>query len=117
MSLQKSIIKQYKEIYPKDKLKDISDKTGIQITRIFRILNGSEMKLKEYEVFDQIINSKTNNAAIIKLAKECLLSLSAGRRASLVSNMQQALKINLFTSMANNNHYSLTSSAVAEQGF
>lgn len=99
MSLQKSIIKQYKEIYPQDKLKDISKKTGIQITRIFRIfriLNGSEMKLREYEIFEQIINQTTNNAAIVKLAKSCLASLSSARRQSLVSNMQQALKLNSF---------------------
>jgi hypothetical protein len=96
MSLQKSIIKQYKEIYPKDKLKDISHKTGIQITRIFRILNGSEMKLREYEVFEQIVNQTTNNAAIVALAKVCLTSLSSARRATLISNMQHALKINSF---------------------
>jgi hypothetical protein len=112
MSLQKSIIKQYKEIYPKDKLKDISAKTGIQITRIFRILNGSEMKLKEYEVFDEIVNSKTNNALIIKLAKDCLLSLSSARRSFIISNMQQALKINSFKISINNQGNLPTSSSV-----
>ncbi len=36
----------------------ISIDTGIQVTRVFRIMNGSKMKLNEYEIFKQRIDTK-----------------------------------------------------------
>ena len=51
MALQNSVLAEYKKIYPKKTLKEISVDTGIQVTRVFRLFNGSEMKLAEYEKF------------------------------------------------------------------
>ncbi|MDA8793595.1 hypothetical protein N9N67_10120 [Bacteriovoracaceae bacterium] len=62
MKLQNEIINEYKKKFPNDKLKDISARTGLNITRIFRIFNGATLKINEYEIFCQVINQikKTN---------------------------------------------------------
>ena len=64
MELQEQIIKNYYETFGREKtLKEISNHLGIQITRVFRILNGYEMKLTEYEKFNsitQLENSKNS---------------------------------------------------------
>ena len=55
MELQQQVINNYFEIFGKEKtLKEISGHLGIQITRVFRILNGYEMKLTEYEKFKSV---------------------------------------------------------------
>lgn len=60
-SLQKKTLDEYKRIFPKDSLKIISKKTNIQITRVFRIFNGSEMKVKELESFLEVLGNKPTN--------------------------------------------------------
>ncbi|MBP9673723.1 MAG: hypothetical protein KBD63_01390 [Bacteriovoracaceae bacterium] len=55
MDLQTSIIKKYREVFPDHTLQKMSDLTTIHITRIFRLLNGYQMKLHEYEKFYQAI--------------------------------------------------------------
>lgn len=58
MSLQKRTINTYRQLFPNETLREISLKTGIQITRVFRLMNGKTMKVSELEAFDQIINQK-----------------------------------------------------------
>lgn len=68
MEKQNEIIELYfKTIKGKDTYREISEDTGIQITRIFRILNGSKMKICELEIFEKIIASRT---AGYKFSKE-----------------------------------------------
>jgi hypothetical protein len=55
MTLQQSILKQFKERYPKLTLKRGSELTGINSSRLFRLLNGSEMKLGEYEILQNLL--------------------------------------------------------------
>lgn len=55
MQLQNAVLKKYQELYPDQTLREISKKTGIQQTRVFRILNGHEMRISEYEKFRNII--------------------------------------------------------------
>ena len=49
MDLQKSTIAEFKKAYPEITLKKASQVLGIQITRVFRLFNGHEMRLGEYE--------------------------------------------------------------------
>jgi hypothetical protein len=78
MSLQIRIIEQYKKVYPNQTLREISLTTGIQLTRIFRILNGSAMKLSEFEKFQEALDSrstlKTKEAYLIKKIKDVFMS-------------------------------------------
>jgi len=55
MQLQDTILNRLGEKYPEATLKKLSKLTGIQITRVFRIMNGYEMKLSEYEAIDSLL--------------------------------------------------------------
>jgi len=94
MSLQVAVLKQYKATFPQDKLKEISNRTGIQITRVFRIMNGSEMKLKEYESFERCIAKDFATSEFLDSAKQCLAKLNHERKRQLLNQMKHALKIN-----------------------
>lgn len=61
MKLQQEIINEYKKKFPQDKLKDISERTGLNITRVFRVFNGATLKINEYEIFCQVINQIGDN--------------------------------------------------------
>ena len=62
MNLQQIVLKRYFDYYPKQSLREISENTNIQITRVFRLMNGSPMKLSEYESFENAIVQKELNA-------------------------------------------------------
>lgn len=55
MCLQNRILKEYRSIFPRFTLRETSAQTGIQLTRIFRLFNGSAMRLDEYERFHQVV--------------------------------------------------------------
>ena len=58
MSLQNNIIAKYRQLYPNDTLREISARTGIQITRVFRLFSGKAMKVGELEAFQSAIDKK-----------------------------------------------------------
>jgi hypothetical protein len=55
MNLQKKTIQRYKQFFPNETLRETSARTGIQITRVFRLLNGKAMKVGELEAFERAI--------------------------------------------------------------
>ena len=58
-------------------LKKISADTGIQVTRVFRLFNGSTMKLSEYQIFQHKVKEKMGLTDTIEaIAFECSLKLS-----------------------------------------
>lgn len=59
MTLQNKIIQRYRLFYPQETLREASERTGIQITRVFRLFNGKTMKVSELEAFESAINKKT----------------------------------------------------------
>lgn len=77
MNLQKKILDQYFELKGEPTFKEISNDTGIQVTRVFRLYNGAVMKLSEFQIFDQKIKELMGlSVALEDLAKECSLKLS-----------------------------------------
>jgi len=58
MTLQEKTIQRYRQLFPNQPLREVSAKTGIQITRVFRLFNGKVMKVGELEAFERAINSK-----------------------------------------------------------
>jgi hypothetical protein len=58
MSLQSRVLKEYRQQYPLHTLREISALTGIQLTRVFRLMNGAAMKLEEFEQFSEAIGEK-----------------------------------------------------------
>ena len=74
---QSKILKKYMSSEKKMTLKKMSIETGIQMTRCFRILNGSEMKLDEYETIKKVLNQKIyNRGDVSDLFENCILNLS-----------------------------------------
>lgn len=77
MDLQMTILNQYMLLNNKPTLKKISADTGIQLTRIFRLFNGSTMKLSEYQVFNRKVKEKMGlTDGLEAMAFECSLKLS-----------------------------------------
>lgn len=79
--LQSLMVREYKKIYGNPTLKETATLTGIQITRVHRIFNGSEMKLSEYQSFRSLINLKTkknlnSQESIETLLENCLKDCS-----------------------------------------
>jgi hypothetical protein len=56
MHLQKNVLETYQKLYGPVTIRKMADHTGIQMTRVFRLMNGHEMKLSEYEVFNHLNN-------------------------------------------------------------
>lgn len=109
MKLQEHILKRYKSLYPEHTLKEISQKTGLQITRVFRILNGSEMKVTEFEAFQNALEERSYNSLhFITTAKKCLQFLSEETLQNLNNEMILKLSIknqvNLLHTFENQNN-------------
>lgn len=58
MSLQNKTIQRYRLFFPQETLREVSARTGIQITRVFRLFNGKAMKVEEFEAFEAAICNK-----------------------------------------------------------
>lgn len=94
MDLQKTILNQYVLLNGKPTLKKISEDTGIQITRVFRLFNGSTMKLSEYQIFNKKVKEKMGlTDGIEAIAFECSLRLSP----EAIKDLEQFLKRKLET--------------------
>ncbi len=76
MELQKKILQQYTSLKSNPTLKEISADTGIQVTRIFRIMNGAMLHLNEYEIFYQRVLDLKQSRSANNLWDECLVQLS-----------------------------------------
>ena len=77
MTLQNLIIEQYQEVHGQVTLKQMSEDTGINMTRMFRLLNGSIMRVDEYQLFQNSIKRKLGfDYSVQELADECTKKLS-----------------------------------------
>lgn len=77
MDAQTTVLNQYMLLFGKPTLKKISEDTGIQLTRIFRLFNGSKMKLSEYQVFSKKVREKMGlSESLEAIAFECTQKLS-----------------------------------------
>ena len=77
MDLQMTIMDQYMLLNLRPTLKQISEDTGIQLTRVFRLFNGSTMKLSEYQIFNKRVKEKMGlTEGLEEIALECSLKLS-----------------------------------------
>lgn len=58
MNLQNKTIERYRLFFPRETLRVTSERTGIQITRLFRLFGGKAMRVQELESFEKVINEK-----------------------------------------------------------
>ena len=97
LSLQKWVTERYLELNQNPTLKGISEDTGVQLTRAFRILNGASMRLSEYEIFRRRIQEKIpGKGALEDLVEECILKLPPKEIGDLISLLRKRLRINNF---------------------
>ncbi|MBF0365869.1 MAG: hypothetical protein HQK50_09875 [Oligoflexia bacterium] len=57
-SLQERVLQYYIQVHKNPTIKFMAADTKIQISRLFRILNGHEMKISEFEKFQESIQKK-----------------------------------------------------------
>lgn len=97
MNLQENIITRYKKTFPKDTLKKTSNRTNLHLTRIFRIFNGFEMRISEYEAFETAIHnynqSTTNPIHFINMANHCVDHLSESTLSKISDQMLYFIKM------------------------
>lgn len=73
--MQKIILESYQQQFPNHTFQQISKQTGIQVTRVFRIFNGSEMKLSEYSQFKSVLEGyRGTNSEFLELFEHALIS-------------------------------------------
>ncbi len=111
MDLQKIIIKRYKEAFPQNTLKNIAEETGIQQTRVFRIFNGYEMKISEFQKFEDAINKRSryniSQFRISKLVDQCLRELSHSKLLKISENLEHNLHIERLKRRIENSYLSV----------
>lgn len=90
MKLQSKVLDRFKKNYPDLSYKQISNLTGIEKSRVFRIFNGSELKISELEIFDNLNHKATTpgNIEFIDTAKKCLTTLNKKILNKLLLEMQ-----------------------------
>lgn len=98
-NLQDKILNQYKHQHPNHTLKDISNLTGIQNTRVFRIFNGYEMKLSEFEIFQNILIDKKKVSYFERLIQDCMTNLSEFKLKDISSELESLLKMQKITNI------------------
>ncbi len=97
MSLQINMLKNYRSAFPTDTLREISNRTGIQLTRVFRLLNGSPMKLSEYETFHHLLENQgtmKESVSAIKLLKVHGHKLSSIEMNKICEYIHRKIQIN-----------------------
>ncbi|MAW06857.1 MAG: hypothetical protein CME61_01095 [Halobacteriovoraceae bacterium] len=58
LNQEEKIMKTFREVYKNQTFQSLSLITGIQKTRLFRIINGAELKFKEFEVISSLVSEK-----------------------------------------------------------
>lgn len=109
MEIQKTILNQYMLLNGEPTLKRISKDTGIQITRVFRLFNGSKMKLSEYQIFKQKVKEKMGlTEGLEAMAFECSIRLSPEAIKELEIFLKRKIEVWKLSQIAKpNNQHSL----------
>ncbi len=99
MDLQKKIISEVMTRLNRPTLKILSERTGIQISRLFRILNGHQMKLEEYQAFVKCLPASSEEQTVIPPdLLQRLATLNENIRNEFIAMMTQRIRhLNLVT--------------------
>ena len=100
-SIQIELLEKYMSINNNPTLRFITEDTGIQLTRVFRLFNGSEMKLGEYLKFKDRINGKLTSKSIEDIGEECDRVLGENQKIDISSYLEKKLKLQKFQLVTN----------------
>ncbi|EQC49629.1 hypothetical protein [Bacteriovorax sp. DB6_IX] len=76
MKHQDELLNQFKKRLVDYTYKQISSQTGIQMTRVFRIFNGYEMKVSEYFALKEMLEEKNEAKDFDHIIEKCRMQLS-----------------------------------------
>jgi len=94
MSLQKKVTDCYLKLNNYPTLRFISQDTGMQLTRAFRILNGAPMRVSEYEILkEKIIERMSSEGISYFFLEESWMDLSTNELREIDYLLQKKLKI------------------------
>lgn len=94
MNLQKTIMLEYLRLRGNPTLRKMNEDTGIQTTRLFRLMNGAKMRLEEYEVFLQKVMSLQGvSKNFIDLFKESAEKLSKESQEEVERLLEEKLAL------------------------
>lgn len=92
MEIQNALLHKYMDLKDQPTLQVMADETGIQRTRIFRLFNGSEMKLSEYLSFQSaVVEKQGRDKSLESLFHECEAELSSQSLREISSLMNSLL--------------------------
>ena len=103
MTLQNKTIQRYRQFFPQETLREVSARTGIQITRVFRLFNGKAMKVGELEAFERVITKK-----IAENPNFSRLNMIVEEASSLLTNEELGKIADFFERRVTNKKYSRT---------
>lgn len=92
--VQDKLIDTYMGLLSKNTIREMAIDSGIQKTRLFRIMNGQEMKLSEYITLKNRISSLFGKISPVEeLAKECEKELSVNSISEISNYMQRRIRL------------------------
>ncbi len=81
MGYQKTILSAFKQQYQDLTFKQMGELTGIQSTRLFRLYNGHEMRLSEYEILEKLLRSSQHSLNRWQNMIQEILTLTSAQEA------------------------------------
>lgn len=93
MGAQEQIIQNFKAAFGPIPLKEISRLTGIHMTRVFRLMNGYEMRLEESQKFINAIPRVKSEVELVDLARDCEQKLPSAIVGDIALLMRRRLRL------------------------
>ncbi|MCB9063096.1 MAG: hypothetical protein H6622_16350 [Halobacteriovoraceae bacterium] len=98
MQIQKNLLRQYMTLSNQPTLKEISVETGIQVSRVFRIFNGAEMKISEFMAFQKLVKIKNGmDSKLIELVEESSEVLPASILSGIENKIRRQIDLWKYT--------------------
>jgi hypothetical protein len=91
--IQNELLDKYMQLNGNPVLRKIVADTGIQLTRIFRLFNGAEMKLGEYLIFQAKVNEYVKGESIQNLGEKCDRVLSEEVKKEVIYELNKKIKM------------------------
>lgn len=92
MKQQESLIEHFMDVFNKPTLREMSSITGIQLTRVFRLVNGSSMRLSEYMMIKEAIDRQTGSSSEInQLARQLQQQMDKSRVERLMKRIHREM--------------------------
>jgi len=91
--MRNNLIERYFSLSHYPTLRGAAQETGIQVSRIFRIMKRGNLKVEEWKIFARLACQKLGlEDDLLSLAEDCLAQLQKEDLEDLIHYMQRALR-------------------------